>query len=460
MQVFKFGGASVSTPSGVRNAAEIAQQHGGNAGLVVVVSAMGKTTNGLEAALAEAIASPGTVPLSLVAIRDYHLNMAHELLGEAAEGIRPIESLLDSLSTLLSHLPRAGYDELYDLVVPYGELLSSRIVQTYFGLAGIPCDWVDARGVLRTDSGFRSAAVDWDLSEALAQEAFGQREGRVYITQGFIGSTPLGQTTTLGREGSDYTATLLGAFLRAESVTIWKDVPGFLSADPKLFPSALPLEELDYREAIEMSFNGAKIIHPKAIKPVQNAGIPLWVRSFHTPSLVGTRIHDVGEEQREVCPPPLVAVREGVTLLSLTPNDLSFALEDNLGVVFSLLQSLRVKVRLIQNSAVSLSLCVDSDSERLPRALQALQQHFQVSYNCDLLLLTIRHYTDALRMELDAQAGILLCHTTRATRQYLMRTEDWARSVYPSVCDILARIAAQRSGGICVPQTCTTSEAT
>ncbi|PID90722.1 MAG: aspartate kinase [Bacteroidetes bacterium] len=446
MQVFKFGGASISTPQKVKHIAQLIQTQHTPEALTIVVSAMGKTTNNLEEALADALERPGQTSEALERIKAFHHDMVNALFGEDQETKATTHSLLANLELLLTHLPqKEEYDTIYDMVVSFGELLSSRIMQTYLAQQGMQAQWVDARTIFRTDDAHRAATVDWHLSQQLAKDTLKDAPRSMYITQGFIGANAQGKTTTLGREGSDYSAALLGAFLMAKNVTIWKDVPGFLSADPKMFPTAQPLAELDYQEAIEMSYNGAKIIHPKAIKPLLCAEIPMHVRSFVDPDLPGTIIHHRPAEQGDTTTPPLLAVLDNITLLSITPHDLSFALEESLGDVFSLLHSYRIRPRLINNSAVSLSLCVDSDPIHLPAAMQALEQHFQLSHTGGLKLLTIRHCTPELQKLLDGSDAPLLAKSTPTARQYLLPADEWEQKLYPTICDTLARIPAQRS---------------
>ena len=272
----------------------------------------------------------------------------------------------------------------------------------------------------------------------MVQQTFSRGAGTLYVTQGFIASTAQGTTTTLGREGSDYTAALLGAMLKADAVTIWKDVAGFLSADPKLFPRAVFLPHLPYREALEMSYSGAKVVHPKAVKPMQNAGIPLYVRSFETPEALGSRIGDGAEASEPLH--DLIAVREGQVLLSVGQRDLSFASEEAMSRVFSVLAAHRIAVNLLQQSAVSISLCVTRDSTRLPRAIDALREENFVTYNEDLVLLTVRHCSSRLRLVLSNVSEVLVRQETRHTVQVVLSNAVWTQEVYPAMLSACARI--------------------
>ena len=439
MLVYKFGGASLATPEAIQAVMRIIAARPAGNPMVVVVSALGKTTNALEHLLHVALHDVPHLDEAFNAIAEPHIRLAETLLGEASDGLTAIRRLLGDLETLVHHLPGHDYDVLYDTVIPYGEMLSSLLLARYLGLCGEAAQWVDVRAVLRSDSVHRAATVQLPLSEPLVRQAFSQPGTPLYITQGFIASGPDGSTTTLGREGSDYTAALLGAFLGADSVTIWKDVPGFLTADPKLFPAAQRIGRLDYREAIEMAYSGAKIVHPKAIKPLENASIPLFIRPFGDPSDTGTQ---VARCAADVSPVTLFALREAQVLLSITPHDFSFALQDALGEVFRILQAHHVRPHLIQTSALSLSLCVDDDAQRLPELVQALQPAFRVTFNTDLVLLAVRHYTPDLDRVFAVRQGLILCQLTRTTAHYLMRRSDWQERYYSSICEMVARTAA------------------
>lgn len=440
MEIYKFGGASLSTAANVRAAGEIVKTQGVRRPLVVVVSAMGKVTNQLEFLLQAAMREQDRLGSALRQLYDFHMGVAEELLGAQAEGTAQVGALLESLESTVRALPHEDYDALYDRVIPYGELLSSTIVAAYFSRAVSPAEWVDIRGVLRTNNAHRNALVDVALSRSMVQQTFLSGAGALYVTQGFIASTAQGTTTTLGREGSDYTAALLGAMLQARAVTIWKDVAGFLTADPKLFPTAAFLPRLPYREAIEMSYSGAKVVHPKAVKPMQNARIPLYVKSFLNPQAPGTQIGGRDGEEAEIELRDLIAVREGQVLLSVGQRDLSFASERAVSRLFSILAAHRIGVNLLQQSAVSTTVCVDREPIHLPRALEALRAENHVTYNADLVLLTVRHCSEALRGVLSSITEVLVRQETRLTVQLVLPQAVWLREVYPAMLSACARI--------------------
>lgn len=439
MEIYKFGGASLSTADNVRAMGEIVRTVGTMRPLIVVVSAMGKVTNQLEFLLQAAMRDRQRLGEAMRQLRDFHMEMAEELLGGNAEGVRRVASLLESLESTVRALPHEDYDVLYDMVVPYGELLSSTIVAAFLTKEIAPAEWVDIRNALRTNNEHRNALVDTALSTSLVQRTFSKGESTLYVTQGFIASTVQGTTTTLGREGSDYTAALLGAMLQARAVTIWKDVPGFLSADPKLFPHAEFLPRLPYREAIEMSYSGAKVVHPKAVKPMQNAGIPLYVKSFASPRAEGTCIGG-SEDEATLKLHDLIAVREGQVLLSVGQRDLSFASEQTVSRMFSILAAHRIVVNLLQQSAVSTTVCVDREPIHLPHAIEALRAEHHVMYNADLILLTVRHCSAALRSVLSNVAEALVRQETRLTVQVVLPREVWVRAVYPAMLLACERI--------------------
>jgi len=430
IEVHKFGGASLANTAGMQRMGRLLQNLYTGTPLLVVVSAMGKTTNALEHALSVALAH-GDVNEALRPIETLHQNTMAEL-GIAGEASASITRLLRDLRILLTNLPTTEYDALYDQIIAHGELLSSLLFATHLSQLGLSVEWVDVRTILRTNSTHRSAIIDGSLSAPLVQTKFRGATNRVYVTQGFIASDTLGATTTLGREGSDYSAALLGCFLAAERVTIWKDVPGLFNADPKQFPQARPIAAIDYREVIEMAYNGAKVIHEKALKPLQNANIPLYVRTFLSPDAAGTCISNWSEEaRRNWFSLPLIAVQERQVLLTVSPRDLSFAIQDYASGVFELVRTHRMLVRLIQNSAVRLSMSLDYDPVHFPALLASLQDQFYVSYNLDVLLLSIRHTPAEWRRALAQFQNYLLVQETRSTVQYLVRRDVWEGELYP-----------------------------
>lgn len=406
MKVFKFGGASVNSASAVRNMASIVEKHLDADPLVVVVSAMGKTTNLLE----EIVANPS--PTLLQQLKDYHFQIALDLLPND-------EDIIEKINALLPAQIEGEYNFRYDQIVSHGELISTTIIAHYLNHHGISTQWVDARELIITNSRFRDAAIDWPRTQANVNAYFDgrQKTTKVFLTQGFIGGTPDGYTTTLGREGSDYSAAILAHCLEAESVTIWKDVPGFLNADPKFFSDTVKLNHLPYNEAIELSYYGASVIHPKTVKPLQNKGIPLFVRSFVTPDAEGSAIgnyHTISPET------PLYIFRNNQILLSIMPRDFSFIAEDNLQLIFAMLSEVGIRVNLMQNSALSFSICVDNHPQLIPSLIERLRRLFRVRYNENLQLITIRYYNQAVIDRTVASQPILLEQRSRLTAQVVV----------------------------------------
>ena len=410
MEVYKFGGASLATPAGMERMGALVARYEGTRPLVVVVSAIGKTTNALEHALEVGLGG-GDVAAAFAPIEAAHRGMI-EGLALREEFAQPVFRLLSDLRLLLEHLPAQDYDTLYDQVISQGELLSSLLFSALLAQRGVSAEWVDVRGVLRTRAGHRGAVIDATLSAPLVQAKF-HSGGRIYVTQGFIASDSMGATTTLGREGSDYSAALIGCFLGALRVTIWKDVEGLFNADPKHFPTAQLIGSIDYRE----------VIHEKALKPLQNANIPLYVRSFLTEG-AGTEIRNFASEEvsQEL---PLIAVQEEQVLLTVSPRDLSFALQDYASRIFELVRLHHTTVRLVQNSAVRLSLSMDYDSVHFPALLESLQEQFYTSYNLGVVLVSIRHVPAGWRRGWEEFSEYLLLQQTRTTVQYLLLRSVW-----------------------------------
>ncbi len=439
MKVFKFGGASVNSADAVRNMAQIVKNHLESEPLVVVVSAMGKTTNLLEK-LVPSNGAPASCRQELrQQLEDYHRTIASALMPDNKEIQDKISDLLTRLDHLCATLPDdvEHYNYNYDQVVSHGELLSTTIIADYLNILGIKTLWADARQLIKTNDHYREGRVDWTATqEAIRNYKLGMRNScRVVLTQGFIGgtkssSTKLGElsapkgvteecvfTTTLGREGSDYTAAILAYCLDAESVTIWKDVPGFLNADPKFFADTVKIEQIPYNEAIELAYYGASVIHPKTVKPIQNKNIPLYIRSFITPESEGSSIGNYQVLKPET---PLYIFKNNQILLSILPRDYSFIAEDNLQVIFGILNELGIRVNLMQNSALSFSICVDNNPQRIGVLIEHLKSMFRVRYNENLQLITIRYYTQQVIDSIVAGRPILLEQRSRTTEQLIV----------------------------------------
>lgn len=420
MKVFKFGGASVNSADAVRNMAQIVQKHLESTPLVVVVSAMGKTTNLLEKLVPGSSDITSTKELRQQ-LEEYHREIASSLMPENKEVQHKIDTLLSNLDHLCTSLPTdvEHLNYCYDQVVCHGELLSTTIIAEYLNTLGINTLWTDARQLIKTDNHYREGRVDWNATEKEIKnlEPSIKNSYSIVLTQGFIGGTTDGQTTTLGREGSDYSAAILAHCLDAESVTIWKDVPGFLNADPKFFIDTVKISQIPYNEAIELAYYGASVIHPKTVKPIQNKGIPLYIRSFITPEAEGS---SVGDYSKLVPETPLYIFRNNQILLSILPRDYSFIAEDNLQVIFGILNELGIRVNLMQNSALSFSICVDNNPQRIKILIERLKSMFRVRYNENLQLITIRYYTQAVIDSIVASRPILLEQRSRTTEQIIV----------------------------------------
>lgn len=415
MIVYKFGGASVKDAWGIKNLAEIAGKVEG--GLVIVVSAFGKTTNALEKVLREWFSGGLGLPALLGEVKSYHLGIVADLgmAGGVAESRFMEES--DRLEKYLQNPPGKSYDLEYDQVVSFGEVWSTIIVSGYLNHAGVATEWVDIRKVLLTDSRYRDAGILWDESITGVMKRFSGAPAGRYLTQGFIGGTRGGLTTTLGREGSDYTAAILANMLDAKGVVVWKDVPGLLNADPKWLSDAVPLNSVSYKEAVEMTFSGAKVIHPKTIRPLHNKSIPLHVRSFLDPTAPGTSVVPEGAEAPAV---PVYVRKEDQIMISILPRDFSFAISENLSRIFTILNDSGIKVNLVQASAVSINICADNERDRIDDFMREMGDEFRLVYNENLEMITIRHYTpDALARMTTGREVMIEQRTRRAVRMVL-----------------------------------------
>jgi len=389
MQVFKFGGASVKDAEGVRNVARIVQQHKQEQ-LIIVVSAMGKTTNLLEALTKAYFNREATVHTYFEQAKQFHETILLELFEHKHHPIfDQVANFFVEIDWIIEEEPQDTYDYLYDQIVSIGELISSRIVEAYLKHVAIHSLWIDARNYIHTDNTFREAKVDWEKTARSMQAAIPTLlQQNILITQGFIGSTSENFTTTLGREGSDYTAAIFAACLDADLVTIWKDVPGVLNADPKWFDETELIPELSYLDAIELTYYGATVIHPKTIKPLQNKGIGLAVRSFHDLSNQGTII----KQTNTTLPVSSFIFKVNQVLISILPKDFSFIVEDNFSHIFDVFAKHKLKINMMHNSAVSFSVSVDYDEPNIISLIKELKKQYDVEFERDLELVTIRYH--------------------------------------------------------------------
>lgn len=421
MQVYKFGGASIATPDRMKALLPIISY--GGSPLVLVISAYGKITNALEAVVKDAIEGKREEALKKIeALEQAHNDYAAALLS--AEGYEDLKHKLNEYYTELHWaIDDAGVqkpDYVYDQIVCIGEILSTSIFSAFLNEQGYTNQWLDARDLIRTDANYREPSVDMEYTRAQIQKNVipALEKSKIVVTQGFIGSTADNASTTLGREGSDYTAALLAAMLPATSVSIWKDVEGLLNADPKLFPNTVKIEEITYHEVIEMAYYGAQVIHPKTIKPLQNANIPLHVKCFLDSSLKGTVIRDTTDT---FVYPPLIVLKKDQTLIQVTSRDFSFITEENLRNLYDIFHGQRVKINLIQNAAISLVVCVDNREDKIKLLTEELEKNYKVLRNDDVQLLTIRHYTPSVMEELTKGRVILLEQKTRQTVQVVIK---------------------------------------
>ena len=419
MQVFKFGGASVSSASSIKNAAGIIRMFPGPK--VVVISAMGKTTNALEELVKAYYKGDPSMTDILGKIRQYHDNIMLQLAAGRKIDYSNVDHLFCTLENRLDTAPSMNFDYEYDQIVSYGELVSTAIISSFYNSAGLTNHWIDIRQCLITDDTYRDANINWALSEKQVKKVFDNAVHELIITQGFLGGTTTSHTTTLGREGSDYTAAILANLLDAQSVTIWKNVPGVLNADPDFLPATRKLDELSYREAIELSYSGAKVIHPKTIKPLQNKHIPLFVKSFDHPEKEGTIIHNVDHPLELV---PVFINKQNQALITLTPIDFSFISIHTVSDVFSLLAKYRLRVSLIQHSALDLSIAFDEPEQGVDKLIAELRESFEVRYNTGLELVTIRYYNQDAIDEIANGHKIYIEQKSRRTARLLFKRTD------------------------------------
>lgn len=421
MKVFKFGGASLESVERVRKVAEILSDYRGEK-LLVVVSAMGKTTNDLERVveyyykrLREMAAK------SLTSLYEKHIRLAHTLIQEEENPVfLKLRRLYHEMEWQLGEKPYKPYDYYYDQLVSRGEVFSSLITSAYLEQEGISNQWLDAREIIRTDDTFREGRVQWQNTQQQMNTKVAPlfAENQTVVTQGFIGSTAEGAITTLGREGSDYTAALFANMLDAESLSIWKDVDGLKNADPKLFDDTVNIDEINYNEVIEMAYYGAHVIHPKTIKPLQNKHIPLYVKCFLNRTLPGTIIHS---ENGAVTIPPVIVLKKNQVLITVSTRDFSFIAEDSLSKLYNIFYDLKIKMNLMQNGAISFSCVIDYNPEKIERLIKSLYSDFIISYHEGLELLTIRHYKNGIADKISDGKRILLEQKSPQTIQRVLK---------------------------------------
>jgi len=418
MKVFKFGGASVNSTERIQQVGHILKSYQGEE-LLIVISAMGKTTNALEKLTKAYINGSDELHTVFDKIKDYHFNIVEELFAPNHPVYNEVANTFVEIDWMIEDEPHADHDFIYDQIVSIGELVSTRIVSAYLNHIGIKSQWLDARGCIHTDNTYREGLVDWDKTcKSIQQDVPKLLERGIVVTPGFVGGTSENFTTTLGREGSDYTASIFAACLQAESVTIWKDVPGVLNADPKLFANTKKYDELSYAEAIEMTYYGANVIHPKTIKPLQNAKIPLLVKPFMHPDEAGTIIR---ESEFITYDTVVIIVKQNQVLLSISTKDYSFISENHLSDIFGKFAQCHIKVNTMQNSARSFSVCFDHDAERFEKLLKMFEQDFRIRYNSQLTLITVRHYKQELLKDLTAGKVVLLEQMSRNTVQMVVK---------------------------------------
>jgi len=421
MEVYKFGGASVVNAQAIKNLAEIIKKAGPTQ-LLIVISAMGKTTNKLEELSNAYVFGQENTHELLEEIKTYHFDIIAELFGDHQHAVfNDVANSFVEIEWLLEEEANDAPDYIYDQIVSIGELLSTKIVAAYLNASGIPARWLDARNFIKTDNTYREGKVEWDKTELeIRKHLQPVLEKGIAVTQGFIGSTSENFTTTLGREGSDYSAAIFSACLDAGALTIWKDVPGVLNADPKWFDQTERIPQLSYHDAIELTYYGATVIHPKTIKPLQNKNIPLYVRSFLHPEGEGTQING----ENSPLPVPSFIFKVNQVLISIFPKDFSFIIEENLSDIFSLFHQHKVKVNTMLNSAISFSVSVDNDEEKISKLIAELSVLYKVKYNKGLELVTIRYYNQDTINRVTVNKDILLEVKSRHTCQMVMKDKS------------------------------------
>ncbi len=416
MKIFKFGGASVKDADGIKNVYDVLQK-AGYEDVLLVVSAMGKTTNALEVVIKNYFDKSPELSSSVQEIKKYHNQILLDLFEDDNHPVFvSVNEQFSDLEYFLAHNKSPNYNFVYDQIVSYGELISTNILSHFMNFMNIKTQWLDVRNFIKTNANYRDAEVDWDLTQKNIAKNVAPKI--LNITQGFLGSDENNFTTTLGREGSDYTAAIFAYCLNAESVTIWKDVPGVMNADPRYFENASLLNQISYREAIELAFYGASVIHPKTLQPLQKKEIPLYVKSFINPLLKGTSVSKGVDLEPYL---PCFIVKRNQLLISLSSIDFSFIMEENISEIFGLFHEYKIKVNLIQNSAISFSVCVEDKFNNFKELNAILSKKFKVDFEENVTLYTIRHFNDEAAQTVEKDKTVLLKQVSRETMQIVTK---------------------------------------
>ena len=416
MRIFKFGGASVKDANGIKNVFSVLEKVG-HQDTLLVISAMGKTTNALEIVINNYFDKSPELHSSLQDVKKYHNQILLDLFDDEEHDVYfAVNSHFADLEYFLRSNKSPNYNFVYDQVICYGEIVSTTIVSHYFNHIGLKNNWIDVRNFIKTNNNYRDADVDWERTQQFISKGINKKA--LSITQGFLGSDDNNFTTTLGREGSDYTAAIFAYCLNAESVTIWKDVPGVMNADPRFFENAILLNQISYREAIELAFYGATVIHPKTLQPLQKKEIPLFVKSFINPLLPGTSVSKGKDLEPQT---PCFIIKRDLLLISLSSIDFSFIMEENISEIFALFHQYKMKVSLIQNSAISFSVCIEDKFGKFNELKNILSKKFKVAYNENVSLYTIRHFTAAAAEIVEKDKTVLLKQISRETMQVVTK---------------------------------------
>lgn len=416
MRIFKFGGASVKDANGIKNVFSVLEKVG-HQDTLLVISAMGKTTNALEIVINNYFDKSPELHSSLQDVKKYHNQILLDLFDDEEHDVYfAVNSHFADLEYFLRSNKSPNYNFVYDQVICYGEIVSTTIVSHYFNHIGLKTNWIDVRNFIKTNNNYQDADVDWERTQQFISKGINKKA--LSITQGFLGSDDNNFTTTLGREGSDYTAAIFAYCLNAESVTIWKDVPGVMNADPRFFENAMLLNQISYREAIELAFYGATVIHPKTLQPLQKKEIPLFVKSFINPLLPGTSVSKGKDLEPQT---PCFIIKRDLLLLSLSSIDFSFIMEENISEIFALFHQYKMKVSLIQNSAISFSVCIEDKFGKFNELKNILSKKFKVAYNENVSLYTIRHFTAVAAEIVEKDKTVLLKQISRETMQVVTK---------------------------------------